>query len=184
MMRSRSIAALVVTAVLAACGGEASPSTEAASAAPRARLAAPLYAPVGQPVLLDAGDSYDPDGAIVSYAFSFSDGSAQATLAVAETQHVFPQEGAFEVAVVVRDDAGLLARATQLVVVRTDPPACETTSECLLGAECRADVKLCYAAGPGVGSGDAECQLDETCGEGHVCRAGICLRSGGGLVTP
>ena len=184
MVRLSAIAIVTLAALLTACGGEAASQEAATSAAPRARLAAPLYAPLGTAVVLDAGDSYDPDGAIVSYAFSFSDGVGQVTLPASETSHVFTQEGAFEVAVVVRDDAGLLSRATQLVVVRDAPPSCETTSDCSLGAECRADVKLCYATGPGVGSGDAECQQDESCGEGLVCRAGICLRSSGGLASP
>lgn len=164
----------VALLALAACGGTF-PSTDLPNAAPRARLAAPLYAPVGEPVVVDAGGSYDPDGAIVAYAFSFSDGDAQATLPYGEVQHTFAQAGAFEVAVVVRDDGGLLARATQLVVVRADPPTCVVASDCTLGAECRADVKLCYATGPGVASGEAECQDDAGCTEGASCRAGICL---------
>jgi hypothetical protein len=184
MVRPAAIAIVTLAALLAACGGEAASEEATASAAPRARLAAPLYAPLGVAVLLDAGASYDPDGTIVSYAFSFSDGEGQVTLSTSEASHVFTQEGAFEVAVVVRDDAGLLSRATQLVVVRDAPPSCDSAIDCSLGAECRTDLKLCYATGPGVGSGDAECQLDENCGDGLVCRAGICLRSGGGLATP
>jgi hypothetical protein len=167
----------LASSALVACGGP-TPPTELPNAAPRARLAAPLYAPVGEPVLLDAGGSFDPDGAIVSYAFSFSDGEAQVTSALAEAQHAFLHPGAFEVAVVVRDDGGLLARSTQLVVVRADPPACAVASDCALGAECRADVKLCYATGPGVASGEAECQDDAACAGGSSCRAGICLSSG------
>jgi hypothetical protein len=163
-----------VVFALMACGGTF-PSTDLPNAAPRARLAAPLYAPVGEPVVFDAGGSYDPDGAIVSYTFSFSDGDGQASLPLGEVQHTFAQAGAFEVAVVVRDDGGLLSRATQLVVVRADPPSCAVASDCTLGAECRPDVKLCYATGPGVASGEAECQDNTGCSDGATCRAGICL---------
>lgn len=182
----RRVAAIVVpltfAAALAACGGQAA-TAELANASPRARLSAPLYAPVGEPVTLDAGASYDPDGAIVAYSFSFSDGAGQVTLPAPDIQHTFQLPGAYEVAVVVRDDAGLLSRATQLVVVRSDPPSCQTASECSLGAECRADLHLCYANGPGVGSGDAECQTDTACGAGFTCRAGICLRAGNAGAT-
>ncbi len=177
MCRSAASLLLVLAAAtLVACGGQ-QPPAELQNAAPRARLAAPLYAPVGEAVTLDAGDSYDPDGAIVEYTFSFSDGTRQLSLPTAEASHVFQQPGAFEVAVVVRDDGGLLSRATQLVVVRPDPPTCQTSADCALGADCRADVHLCYASGPGVGSGDAECETDAACGTGLVCRAGICLKS-------
>jgi hypothetical protein len=174
----RSVAALLVPLSFAvglmACGGQATPSP-LANGSPRARLAAPLYAPIGEPVTFDANASYDPDGAVVEYTFLFADGSREVSLAVGETQHTFQQPGAYEVAVVVRDDGGLLARATQLVVVRSDPPACSASSDCSLGNECRADLHLCYATGPGAGSGDAECQTDGACGTGFTCRAGICL---------
>lgn len=180
---SASSVGIVLAALVSACGGT-TPTPDIANATPRARLAAPLYAPVGQPVTLDAGAAYDPDGALVAYTFSFSDGSPQATLPTAEVQHTFTIPGAFEVAVIVRDDGGLLARATQLVVVRNDPPACLLASDCQLGTECRTDHGLCYATGPGVGSGDAECETDEACGGGLTCRAGICLRAEPPAVVP
>jgi hypothetical protein len=175
---------LTVALSLLACGGQSTPAP-LANGSPRARLAAPLYAPIGEPVTFDANASYDPDGAVVEYTFSFSDGTRQVTLPVGEAQHTFQQPGAYEVAVVVRDDGGLLSRATQLVVVRTDPPQCAAASDCSLGAECRADVHLCYANGPGAGFGEAECQTDAACGTGLSCRSGLCLAANGpGAGTP
>lgn len=161
---------------LAACGGGV--AGELAGATPRARLSAPLYAPLGAPVLLDAGASCDPDGTVVGYTFSFNDGSPDTTLSLAEVSHVFDRAGAYEVVVVVADDDGLLSRATQLVVVRSDPPDCSGSSDCSLGAECRTDLGLCYANGPGVGSGGAECLTDSGCSPGSACRAGLCLSVG------
>lgn len=141
--------------------------------APRARLSAPLSAPIGGPVVFDAGASFDPDGAIVEYTFSFSDGSQQITQAAPEIAHSFAEPGAYEVAVVVRDDGGLLARATQLVVVRADPSVCVAAADCALGAECRD--RLCYAAGASAATGVADCNVDAECGSGFTCRAGLCL---------
>ncbi len=177
-----SLLFVLAALTLVACGGQDLSSALLQNAAPHARLSAPLYAPVGQPVLLDASDSYDPDGAVVEYTFSFSDGQREVTQPGAQVKHVFQEAGAFEVAVVVRDDGGLLSRATQLVVVRPDPPSCETSADCALGANCRLDIHLCYQSGPGVGSGEAECATDSDCGTGLVCRAGICLK--GPAATP
>lgn len=167
-----------------ACGGGTSGSP-LGNAPPRARLAAPVYAPLGQPVVFDAAASFDPDGTVIEYTFTFSDGTRQATLPTPEIAHTFEQPGAYDVAVVVRDDGGLLARATQLVVVITDAATCEASSDCGLGAECRcsgldcaAAPMLCYETGVGPGLGVAECAVDVDCGTGLACRAGLCLTPG------
>lgn len=141
--------------------------------APRARLAAPLSAPVSESVTFDASTSFDPDGNVVEYTFSFSDGSQPVTQASPQVTHIFPSTGAYEVAVVVRDDGGLLARATQLVIVRTDSAACSESSDCALGTECREH--LCYATGASAATDVADCNIDSECGTGFTCRAGLCL---------
>lgn len=141
--------------------------------APRARLSAPLNAPVSESVLFDASASFDPDGTVVEYTFSFSDDPQQVTQTTPEINHTFAQAGAYEVAVVVRDAHGLLARATQLVVVRADAPTCVVSSDCSLGTECRE--RLCYAVGAGTGTGLADCKADTECTSGSICRAGLCL---------
>ncbi len=172
MRRLAALCAVFVAVATAACGGTQAAS-QLGNGAPRARLSAPLYAPLGQPVVFDAGSSFDPDGTITEYTFSFSDGSNQVTLPTPEAMHVFTQTGAYEVAVVVRDDAGTLARATQLVVVRSDATPCQGPSTCALGADCRGG--LCYVTGAGAGSGIADCKADSECGTGLSCRAGLCL---------
>ena len=141
--------------------------------APRARLAAPLSAPVNYLVTFDASTSFDPDGNVVEYTFSFSDGSQPVTQTTPTVSHAFPSAGAYEVAVVVRDDGGLLARATQLVIVRTDSPACSESTDCALGTECREH--LCYATGASAATDVADCNVDSECGTGFTCRAGLCL---------
>jgi hypothetical protein len=173
MTRSLAISVLSLAA-LVGCGAVDGASA-LGNAAPRARLSAPLNAPVGQPVTFDAGASFDPDGTVREYTFSFSDGSRGVTLTTPESMHVFTQPGAYEVAVVVRDENGALSRATQLVLVREDPPSCQATSDCSLGAECRES--LCYVTGFGSSTGIADCKSDAECDSGLKCRAGLCLSS-------
>lgn len=174
MTRPFAIAVLSLTVGLVACG-DPTGATTLGNAAPRARLAAPLNAPVGRPITFDASASFDPDGTVREYTFSFSDDSRPVTLTTPESMHVFTQPGAYEVAVVVRDEHGALSRATQLVLVREDPPACQVTSECSLGAECRES--LCYVTGFGSSTGIADCKSDAECDSGLKCRAGLCLSS-------
>lgn len=175
MRRPSALLAVLLSAGLTACGGgQPAPGgpVPAANARPRALLAAPVYAPVGESVVFDASGSFDPDGAVVEYSFVFSDGTRSVTLATPEIAHVFTETGAYEVAVIVRDDGGLLARATQLVVVRADPLRCDANPDCELGAECRET--LCYGSSDLRSDAGAECAGDADCG-GGFCRAGICL---------
>ena len=174
----RMTAVFIVSALLAAAVG-CGDAVSQVGAVPRARLAAPLYAHVGQSVVLDASAAYDPDGALVSYAFWAGDGAVLRTSGGPEVQHVFAAPGAYEAVVVVRDDSGQLARATQLVVVHDDASGCVADVDCPMGSECRADLHLCYAGGPGAGSGEAECDRDDDCGSGSGrCHAGLCLSGG------
>lgn len=158
---------------LLACGGNLSESDPLHNARPRARLSAPLVAPPGLPVVLDAGNSFDPDGTVVEYTFVLSDDSPPVSLSTPELVHSFQQTGAFEVAVVVRDEGGLLARVNQLVVVRDDVPSCEDSSECGIGEECRDS--LCYTNSDLRSDALAECAVAQDCGSGWTCWAGVCL---------
>jgi len=185
----RRLAAIALSLSAAACGGAALGTAPSANAVPRARLAAPLYAPPAEDIALDASASYDPDGAIVEYTFVFSDGSAAVTQNVPEARHVFAAPGAYDVRVIVRDEAGQRGQATQLVVVRSDPPRCTGTADCDLGTECRDSRpgmpapdpahQLCYASGPGPscpsGACTADCAVDIDCSGGRQCRAGVCV---------
>lgn len=169
MIRWIAIAGLLALG-LAACG---SPDDLGASVPPRARLAAPLNAPVGVPILFDASTSFATDGAIREYTFSFSDGSQPVTVSTPSITHVFADAGAYEVALIVKDDLGAMSRATQLVLVRPDAPTCQATSDCSLGADCRG--QLCYVVGSGPGTGVADCKDDSDCGPESKCRGGLCL---------
>ena len=174
MRRLLSIAVASLLASLAVgCDGAGLPLD--AGAPPRARLAAPLEAPVGRPVVLDASAAWDPDGSVLAYTFWPGDGSSARVSTSPELTHHFEAAGAYEVAVVVRDAAGQLARATRLVVVDESAAGCATSADCALGAECRVDLGLCYFGGPGTSSGEAECDADEACAEGTRCLSGLCL---------
>ena len=66
---------------------------------------------VGEPLTLSARESVDPDGAVVSYAWTFSEGGTGSGPAVTRT---YTQPGSYEATVVVTDEDGATddARAT------------------------------------------------------------------------
>ena len=67
-----------------------------------------------QAVQFDASASYDPDGEIVSYAWSFGDGSAEIGVTAS---HAYKSEGAYEATLTVRDQDGGERTATGAVHV-------------------------------------------------------------------
>lgn len=175
MMRSFARLVLIASLLMGApaCGGNLGEHDPLHNARPRARLSVPLVAPLGVPVVLDAGNSFDPDGTVVEYTFVVNDDSSPVSLSTPELVHTFHQTGAFEVAVVVRDNAGGLARVNQLVVVREDHPFCVDSSECGIGEECRDS--LCFSNSDLRADASAECAVDHDCGADWNCWAGICL---------
>jgi len=76
---------------------------------------------VGAPIGFDGGESYDPDGAIVAYAFDFGDG-ARSEGAQATAAHAYASPGAYEVVLQVTDDDGNVS-ATQITVTVRAPPS-------------------------------------------------------------
>jgi len=89
-----------------------------AVAGPDVRLA------VGETVRLDGGSSYDIDGRIVGWSWSFGDGQSKEGRAV---EHAFDRPGTYTVTLAVRDDAGVansVARSSLRAVVN-DPPVAQ-----------------------------------------------------------
>jgi len=87
---------------------------------PLAALQAPASATEGAAISLTAAASLDPNGSIVSYAWSFGDGGA-ATGAV--VSHAFAQDGVYDVVVTVTDNDGLTDAASTTIRVDNVPPA-------------------------------------------------------------
>ena len=80
---------------------------EPAPSAPVAQFTAPAFASVGRPVIFDASGSHDPDGgAIVTYRWTFGDGSRMDTAGPIAT-HEFQRPGMEVVRLEVVDDEGV-----------------------------------------------------------------------------
>ncbi|ANS79788.1 Chitinase [Serinicoccus hydrothermalis] len=70
-------------------------------------------------VAVDASESDDPDGDVVSYDWDFGDGGSGSGV---QTSYTYAEAGTYEVTLVVTDDDGASASTTQQVTV-TAPPA-------------------------------------------------------------
>jgi len=78
----------------------------------------------GATVILDASASYDPDGEILWYRWSFGDGMIEVTQEP-EVEHTYPGDGTYTVTLVVEDDYGdVSAPASQEVVVSGSCSSC------------------------------------------------------------
>jgi len=78
----------------------------------------------GATVILDASDSYDPDGEILWYRWSFGDGMIEVTQEPT-VEHSYPGDGTYTVTLVVEDDYGdVSAPASREVVVSGSCSGC------------------------------------------------------------
>jgi len=68
-------------------------------------------------VLFDASESYDPDGTITSYQWTFGDGYSGSGKNIS---HCYSEAGSFQVTLVVFDNASAPARITQTVTLSAD----------------------------------------------------------------
>lgn len=71
---------------------------------------------VNQEITLDASQSYDTDGTIVSYAWNFSDGTTL-TETDALATHIYTEDGTYNVTLTVTDDDGLTNSTWKTVTV-------------------------------------------------------------------
>lgn len=81
-----------------------------------------------QPVTFDAGASSDPDGAVVSYAWDFGDGTRGEG---ASPSHSYPTPGTYDVRLTVVDSAGESATTSESVTVYAPPQSTFTYSPAL-----------------------------------------------------
>jgi PKD repeat protein len=80
----------------------------------------PTEANVSETVALDAGGSFDPDGSIASYEWTFGDGNASTG---ETTSHAYGATGDYVVTLTVTDDEGATASDTETVAVTAAPVA-------------------------------------------------------------
>ncbi len=83
----------------------------------------PTYPIAGDTVTFNASSSYDSDGSIVSYQWSFGDGSPLLNTTTAITTHNYSIYGNYTVILIVTDDNGDANSTTQIVGVRDYPTA-------------------------------------------------------------
>jgi PKD repeat protein len=86
-------------------------------------------------VTFDASSSLDPDGTIVSYAWSYGDGSVGTGPTVT---HTYPTADTFAVALTVTDDAGAEDTVTQVLEIGTGLP--QVVSMALVNADTGEDI--------------------------------------------
>jgi PKD repeat protein len=71
----------------------------------------------GETIEFDGSASWDPDGEVVNYTWSFGDGNTSYN---STDRHVFAQSGEYNISLTVRDDRGLEGRAFIDIVVRNN----------------------------------------------------------------
>lgn len=76
----------------------------------------------GQPIMFNGGESSDPDGSIVSFAWDFGDGSSASGTTVT---HTYTAAAQYTVLLSVTDNAGLTGSDTAVITVRTPAQAIE-----------------------------------------------------------
>jgi PKD repeat protein len=115
----RTLAAWIVIAALAACGGDGGGGTPTpANQAPQAAIDAAAAVAAGDALAFDASASSDADGDALAYRWDFGDGTHGGG---AQLAHVFTDSGTFTVTLTVSDGRGGSASATRDVVVSAGP---------------------------------------------------------------
>jgi hypothetical protein len=85
---------------------------------PLAALRAPSFCDLGTVMVLDASGSSDPDGDIVRYRFTVSDGTQVQDGTDSRVEHICRTAGIIEAVVQVIDATGNTSRASAIVSVR------------------------------------------------------------------
>ncbi len=95
-----------ITLLLALCSILAAPIASADNQRPITHVGSVLrHGHVGEPMIFDASESFDPDGNIVSYTWEFGDGTTE-RLTQPVTTHRYNQQGNFNVVLTVEDNNG------------------------------------------------------------------------------
>ncbi len=85
---------------------------------------------VGEPVKFYGGGSFDLDGPLTSYEWSFGDGAPLDTTSGASSEHVYTQPGTYEVSLTVGDASGSANASTQThsITLAIGPPSATIAS--------------------------------------------------------
>jgi len=78
----------------------------------------------GEAIAFNATDSYDPDGSIISYFWTFGDGNNATGMVV---EHSYVDDGVYVVTLTVTDDKGAIGTATANKTVLNRPPVANFT---------------------------------------------------------
>ncbi|MCD6468866.1 MAG: PKD domain-containing protein, partial [Thermoplasmata archaeon] len=84
---------------------------------PVANAGGPYHGLTNHVIVFDGSDSYDPDGNITKYTWSFGDGGVGHGV---NTSHVYTVAGSYTVKLTVTDDDGLTDTSNTLVVLESD----------------------------------------------------------------
>ena len=85
---------------------------------PIANAGGPYYEFVGETILFDASDSYDPDGVDLIFKWSFGDGN---TSSLEMPTHSYSKEGNYSIRLTVTDEDGATDNATTFALITKKP---------------------------------------------------------------
>ena len=98
--------------------GATASASSLANAAPVANAGPDQFGLVSTTVYFDASGSKDPDGTIVSYAYTFGDGFSASSGNAAIVGHSYSSAGTYTMTLTVTDDGGLTSTDTAVVTIR------------------------------------------------------------------
>jgi len=83
---------------------------------------------VGEEVVFDARESYDPDGNITLYLFDFGDGVSTGWTTAPLMRHTYKKPGTYNTTLLVYDDRGLVSKHVVTITVVKERPSTTTTT--------------------------------------------------------
>jgi heat shock protein HslJ len=96
-----------------------SPTPQPEIVPPQARINAPASGFIGEPVALDASGSRQGSSPIVSYTWSFGNGTGQPASPEAEISAIYNSTGMYEITVVVADANGQTSSASAVITINS-----------------------------------------------------------------
>jgi hypothetical protein len=150
----RTDTALLITIILAG-GCTTQPSYFSGSnedSLPVASLLSPVIAPMNEPVIFSAGESYNIQGTSLLFTFDFGDDSNPVITEANTIEHKYMNPGHFEIMLTVENKNGNRANASHDITIVENflPPYCDEDTDCTWGDICIES--LCYFQGGEIGN--------------------------------